>query len=113
MNTTVNLGPLALKNPVTVASGTAGYGEELSNFTDIAKLGAIFTKGLSVEPRPGNRGNRILETPAGVLNSIGLENVGLARFLSEKLPFLLKKGAAVIPNVAGHSVEENVELCAA
>ncbi|MBN2159421.1 MAG: dihydroorotate dehydrogenase [Spirochaetes bacterium] len=113
MNTAIKLGPLALKNPVTVASGTAGYGEELSNFTDIAQLGAIFTKGLSKEPRPGNRGNRIIETPAGVLNSIGLENVGLVRFLSEKLPFLKNRGATVIPNVAGHSVEENVELCAA
>jgi dihydroorotate dehydrogenase (NAD+) catalytic subunit len=100
-----------MKNPVTVASGTAGYGEELAQFIDIARLGAIFTKGLSLKPRPGNRGNRILETPSGVLNSIGLENVGLERFLSEKLPFLAEKGATVIPNVAGHSVEENADLC--
>jgi dihydroorotate dehydrogenase (NAD+) catalytic subunit len=113
VNTSIRIRDLTLKNPVTVASGTAGYGEELSKFTDLSKLGAIFTKGLSVKPRPGNRGNRIIETPAGVLNSIGLENVGLERFLSEKLPFLAAKGATVIPNVAGHSVEENVELCAA
>lgn len=113
MNISIRIGDLVLKNPVTVASGTAGYGEELSAFIDISLLGAIFTKGLSLEPRRGNRGNRILETPAGVLNSIGLENVGLERFLSEKLPFLQKKGATVIPNVAGHSVEENVELCRA
>lgn len=113
MNSTIRIRDLTLKNPVTVASGTAGYGEELSKFIDIAGLGAIFTKGLSLEPRPGNRGNRIIETPAGVLNSIGLENVGLERFLSEKLPFLAAKGATVIPNVAGHSIEENVELCAA
>ncbi|MBN2078628.1 MAG: dihydroorotate dehydrogenase [Spirochaetes bacterium] len=113
MNISIRIGDLVLKNPVTVASGTAGYGEELSAFIDISLLGAIFTKGLSLKPRRGNRGNRILETPAGVLNSIGLENVGLERFLSEKLPFLLKKGATVIPNVAGHSVEENVELCRA
>ncbi len=71
----------------------------------------MFTKGLSLKPRPGNRGNRILETPSGMLNSIGLENVGLEVFLREKLPFLLAKGAVVIPNVAGHSIEENVELC--
>lgn len=113
MNLTIRIRDLTLKNPVTVASGTAGYGEELSHYIDIAKLGAIFTKGLSLKPRPGNRGNRVIETPAGVLNSIGLENVGLERFLSEKLPYLVKKGATVIPNVAGHSVEENVELCAA
>ncbi len=111
MNISIRIGDLVLKNPVTVASGSAGYGEELSAFIDIARLGAIFTKGLSVAPRRGNLGNRILETPAGVLNSIGLENVGLERFLAEKLPFLLEKGATVIPNVAGHSVEENVELC--
>ncbi len=113
MNTAIHIRDLVLKNPVTVASGTAGYGEELSGFIDISKLGALFTKGLSVKPRPGNSGNRIIETPAGVLNSIGLENVGLERFLCEKLPFLIKAGATVIPNVAGHSVEENVELCEA
>ncbi len=113
MNTAIHIRDLVLKNPVTVASGTAGYGEELSGFIDISKLGALFTKGLSVKPRPGNSGNRIIETPAGVLNSIGLENVGLERFLREKLPFLIKAGATVIPNVAGHSVEENVALCEA
>ncbi|OHD68608.1 MAG: dihydroorotate dehydrogenase B catalytic subunit [Spirochaetes bacterium RBG_16_49_21] len=111
MNLSIKIKDLVLKNPVTVASGTAGYGEELSHFIDLSKLGAIFTKGLTLQPRPGNRGNRIIETPAGVLNSIGLENVGLERFLSEKLPFLKQAGATVIPNVAGHSVEENVELC--
>jgi dihydroorotate dehydrogenase (NAD+) catalytic subunit len=111
MNISVKINSLVLKNPVTVASGTAGYGEELARYIDLAKLGAIFTKGLSLKPRPGNRGNRILETPSGVLNSIGLENVGLEIFLSEKLPFLAEKGATVIPNVAGHSVEENADLC--
>lgn len=111
MNKQVKIGSLILKNPVTVASGTAGYGEELSNFMDISKIGAIFTKGLSLEPRKGNPGNRIHETASGVLNSIGLENVGLEVFLEKKLPFLLKKGATAIPNVAGHSIEENIELC--
>lgn len=109
----VTLGPLKLKNPVTVASGTAGYGEELARYGNIASLGAIFTKGLSIQPRLGNTGNRIIETPAGVMNSIGLENVGIEKFLSSKLPFLAQSGATVIPNVAGHSIEENVELCAA
>jgi len=111
LNTEVKIGSLTLKNPVTVASGTAGYGEELSEFIDISRLGAIFTKGLSIKPRPGNRGNRILETPSGILNSIGLENVGLDKFLDEKLPFLIKNKATAIPNIAGHSVDENVELC--
>jgi dihydroorotate dehydrogenase (NAD+) catalytic subunit len=111
MNTSVRIGNLTLKNPVTVASGTAGYGEELANFFDLSKIGAIFTKGLSLKPRPGNKGNRILETPSGILNSIGLENVGIDKFIEEKLPFLLKKGATAIPNIAGHSIEENVEMC--
>ena len=107
----MHIGSLRLKNPVTVASGTAGYGEELSGFYDISRLGAVFTKGLSLKPRPGNSGPRIIETPSGMLNSIGLENVGLDAFLDKKLPFLLSKGVTVIPNIAGHSVDENVELC--
>ncbi len=111
MKNQVKIGNLTLKNPVTVASGTAGYGEELSQFMDISSIGAIFTKGLSLNPRKGNPGNRIHETASGVLNSIGLENVGLEVFLEKKLPFILKKGATPIPNVAGHSIEENIELC--
>lgn len=111
MDTTVKIGSLTLKNPITVASGTAGYGEELSRFVDISKIGAVFTKGLSMKPRRGNPGNRIMETPSGVLNSIGLENVGLEEFIEKKLPYLVKAGAVTIPNVAAHSVEENIELC--
>jgi dihydroorotate dehydrogenase (NAD+) catalytic subunit len=111
LDLSVDIGNLRLQNPVTLASGTAGYGEELARFIDISRLGAIFTKGLSLEPRSGNRGNRVLETPSGMLNSIGLENVGIERFLNEKLPFLMEKKARVIPNVAGHSIDENVELC--
>lgn len=111
MNTAIKIGNLTLKNPITVASGTAGYGEELSKFMDISGIGAVFTKGLSVEPRRGNPGNRIMETPSGVLNSIGLENVGLKEFIDKKLPFLIKNGVTAIPNIAGHSIEENVELC--
>lgn len=110
MNLSVSIGNLQLKNPITVASGTAGYGQELSQFIDIGALGAIFTKGLSLKPRAGNPGPRIAETPSGMLNSIGLENVGLEAFLSHKLPYLLKFRATVIPNIAGHSIEENVEL---
>ena len=87
MNLSVNIGSLTLKNPVTVASGTAGYGQELSRYIDISRLGAIFTQGLSLEPRAGNSGNRIIETPSGIMNSIGLENVGVKKFISEKVPF--------------------------
>ncbi|HOA08524.1 MAG TPA: dihydroorotate dehydrogenase [Spirochaetota bacterium] len=111
MNLSVKIGSLTLKNPVTVASGTAGYGEELSAFYDLSEIGAVITKGLSLKPRPGNSGNRIIETPSGILNSIGLENVGIENFLSHKLPFLEKQNATVIANAAGHSIEENVELC--
>ena len=111
MDTSVKIGSLTLKNPITVASGTAGYGEELSRFVDISKIGAVFTKGLSMKPRRGNPGNRIMETPSGVLNSIGLENVGLDEFIEKKLPWLMNSGAATIPNVAAHTVEENIELC--
>ncbi|MCX8122788.1 MAG: dihydroorotate dehydrogenase [Spirochaetes bacterium] len=110
MNLSVSIGTLHLKNPITVASGTAGYGQELSQFVDIGALGAIFTKGLSLKPRAGNPGPRIAETPSGMLNSIGLENVGIEAFLSHKLPYLLKANATVIPNIAGHSIDENVEL---
>lgn len=111
MNLSVHIGSLELKNPVTVASGTAGYGEELQKYYNIGELGAIFTKGLSLEPRRGNSGNRILETPSGMLNSIGLENVGIRLFIDEKMPYLRRHEATVIPNIAGHSIEENVELC--
>ena len=99
MNTGIKIGNLTLKNPITVASGTAGYGEELSKFMDISKIGAVFTKGLSVEPRRGNPGNRIMETPSGVLNSIGLENVGLAEFIDKKLPFLIKSISSTFVSV--------------
>ncbi|OQA99910.1 MAG: Dihydroorotate dehydrogenase B (NAD(+)), catalytic subunit [Spirochaetes bacterium ADurb.Bin218] len=111
MDTKIKIGDLILKNPITVASGTAGYGEEMNTFFDISRLGAIFTKGLSLQPRKGNYGNRVLETPSGLLNSIGLENVGVEEFLDKKLPFLLSKGATPIPNIAGHTIEENIELC--
>lgn len=111
LNTSVKIGSLTLKNPITVASGTAGYGEDLAKFVDLSKIGAVFTKGLSLFQRDGNKGPRILETPSGVLNSIGLQNVGLEYFIEDKLPFLLQNGATVIPNIAGHTIEESVELC--
>ena len=82
----VTLGPLTLKNPITTASGTFGYGLEFADFVDLAAIGGLCTKGLSLKPHAGNAPPRICETPAGMLNAIGLQNVGVQAFLSEKLP---------------------------
>ena len=84
MNLEVRIGKLTLKNPVMVASGTFGYTEEFKGFIDLKKLGAIVTKTITLEPRQGNRPPRTCETPAGMLNSIGLENPGIEAFLSDK-----------------------------
>ncbi len=107
----VRLGKLSLPNPVMVASGTFGYGEEYHRLYDVNRLGAIITKSISLKPRSGNPAPRIYETPAGMINSIGLQNVGLETFLKKKLPFLQKlKGPRIIVNLAGESVAEYVEL---
>lgn len=106
----VTIGKLKLKNPVLVASGTFGYGEEFSELYDLSKLGAVVTKGISLKPRKGNPMPRIVETPSGLINSIGLENVGIESFLEDKLPFLQEKRATVVVNVFGESVEEYYEL---
>jgi len=106
----ISLGPLKLKNPVLAASGTFGYGEEYAPLIPLRKLGAIVTKGLSLEPRKGNPPPRLAETPAGMLNAIGLENVGLEAFLSEKLPRLRKLGCPVLVNVFGNTIEEYAEM---
>ena len=84
----VQLGPLRLKNPVMTASGTFGYGEEYADFMDLKRLGAIVVKGISLLPRPGNPPPRLVETPAGMINAIGLENVGVDEFIAFKLPYL-------------------------
>lgn len=102
----VDLGGLVLKNPVMSASGTFGYGQELAEFVDPAALGAVVTKGLSLQPRPGNPPPRIVETPAGMLNAIGAQNVGLDVYLQEKLPWLAERGAVVIANILGETVKE-------
>ncbi len=99
-----------LPNPVGVASGTFGYGEEYAPLTDLSRLGAIYTKAVTVEPRPGNPLPRLVETPAGMINSIGLANVGTERFLSEKIPFLETLSCPVILNVAGSLEEEYAEV---
>ncbi|MGH9365499.1 MAG: dihydroorotate dehydrogenase [Thermoanaerobaculia bacterium] len=106
----VTLGPLRLKNPILTASGTFGYGLEFSDFVDLASLGGICTKGLSLKPHAGNEPPRICETPAGMLNAIGLQNVGIEAFLTEKLPKLSEIGATVIPNVWGDLEEDYVTV---
>lgn len=104
------VGGLKLKNPVMPASGTWGYGEEYAEFYSPAELGAVVVKGTTLEPRPGNEPPRIAETPAGMLNSVGLQNVGIERFLSEKLPFLREKKCIVIANIAGGTVDDYAEI---
>lgn len=105
----VTIGKLTLKNPVMTASGTFGYGEEYSEFLDLSSLGAVVVKGLSLLPRPGNPPPRVVETPAGMLNAIGLENIGIENFVSEKLPFLKQFETPVIVNFFGDTVDEYVE----
>ena len=102
----VRIGNLVLKNPVITASGTFGYGTEYSELIDVSKLGGIVTKTITPEPRSGNPMPRIVETYAGMLNSIGLANVGVERFLSEKLPLLKDIDTAVIVNIAGNTVDD-------
>ena len=107
---TVNVGGLRMANPVTVASGTFGYGQEYERYFDVAKLGAVTTKSISLEPRTGNRPPRIVETPAGMLNAIGLQNAGIDGYLREKVPFLREKGVPIIANIVGKSPEEYAAL---
>lgn len=109
MKLSVDIGTLRLKNPVMSASGTFGYGEEYSEFFDIGNLGAVVVKGLSLKPREGNPPPRIVETPAGMLNAIGLQNIGIESFILEKLPYLRQCDTAVIVNFFGDSVKEYVE----
>jgi dihydroorotate dehydrogenase (NAD+) catalytic subunit len=106
----IDLGGLHMKNPVTVASGTFGYGQEFGRYFDVSRLGAVTTKSISLKPRAGNKPPRLVETPAGLLNAIGLQNVGLDRYLTEKVPYLREKGATIIANIYGYSPEEYAEL---
>jgi len=110
MNMKVALNGLELKNPVMTASGTFGYGLEFAPYGDLRALGAIVVKGLSLKPRPGNPMPRIAETPAGMLNAIGLENVGLERFLTGRLPALPWRETPVIANLYACDPDEFAEL---
>ncbi len=111
-NLAVDIGGLILRNPVMTASGTFGYGEEYAGFNDLNRLGAIIVKGLSLEPRAGNPPPRIMETAAGMLNAIGLENVGVRAFINEKLPFLREFDVPVIANIFGETLEEYRQVAA-
>jgi len=102
----VSIGGLELQNPIMTASGTFGYGEEYSPYVDLNRLGALIVKGLSLEPKEGNPPPRIIETTAGMLNAVGLENVGISAFIEEKLPFLRQFDVPVIVNVFGETIEE-------
>ena len=105
----VSIGPLKLRNPILLASGTVGYGNEISEFVDLNKIGGIVTKSLSLKPRKGNSPQRVVETPSGMLNAIGLANVGVEEFLKTKIPFLQKFDTKIICNIAASSIEEYVE----
>lgn len=105
----IELAGLIFKNPVLLASGTVGYGYEISNFLDLNQVGGIVTKSISLNPRKGNPPQRIVETASGMLNAIGLANVGVEEFITEKLPFLSKFDTKVICNIAASSVSEYVE----
>ncbi|MBF0505265.1 MAG: dihydroorotate dehydrogenase [Nitrospirae bacterium] len=104
----VKIASLKLKNPVMTASGTFGYGEEYAEFIDLNRLGAIVVKGLSITPRLGNPTPRVVETPAGMLNAIGLQNIGVKAFVKDKLPFLRQFKVPVVANFFGDTVHEYV-----
>lgn len=108
----VTVAGLSLQNPVMTASGTFGYGREYAELVDLKRLGALVTKGISWEPMAGNRPPRIWETPSGMLNAIGLQNVGARKFVEEKLPFLTSLGIPVIVNILGHSLKEYSKVAA-
>ena len=110
MDLTVDIGSLKLKNPVMTASGTFGYGEEYAEFVDLNMLGAVVVKGISLEPMQGNPSPRICETACGMLNAIGLQNVGLKRFLKDKLPYLKNLDTKIVVNILGKNIREYVRL---
>jgi dihydroorotate dehydrogenase (NAD+) catalytic subunit len=107
---TVQIGPLTLKNPLMAASGCFGYGVEYAELVDLSSLGAIVSKGLFLAEREGHPAPRIVETPAGMLNAIGLQGIGARRFVAEKLPELRARGATVIVNVCGTTLDEYAEV---
>ncbi len=107
----VDLAGVKLKNPVTTASGTFGFGREYNSFFDISRLGGISVKGLTLLPRNGNPSPRIAETPMGMLNSVGLQNPGVDAFIAHELPWLKSRKAVIIANISGNTPEEYGEMC--
>ena len=112
INMSVSFAGLDLRNPVMTASGTFGYGEEFSEYVDLSRIGAYITKGLCLHPRPGNPTPRIVETPGGMLNAIGLQNVGIEAFIEKKLPFIRSVDTPCIVNFFGETPEEYAEMAA-
>jgi dihydroorotate dehydrogenase (NAD+) catalytic subunit len=106
----INLGKLRLKNPITTASGTFGYADEFQDFVDVSSIGAIVTKGITLKPRKGNPQPRLKELRNGMINSIGLENIGINAFIEKKLPILQEKDITFIVNVAGFALEEYIKI---
>lgn len=106
----VNLNGLSLKNPITVASGTFGFGREYADYIDLNEIGAISVKGLTLEPRQGNEGIRIAETPMGMINSVGLQNPGVRKFIAEEIPYLRQFDTKIIANINGNNIEEYCEM---
>ena len=107
---TVQIGAVRLRNPILAASGTIGYGVEFAHLVDLNRLGGVVVKGLSREPMEGAPPPRLCETPSGMLNAVGLQNIGVRAFVAEKLPVLRKYDTAIIANVFGYSVEDYVEV---
>src|SRR3954468_23194024 len=110
MDLTVHIGALTLKNPLIAASGCFGYGVEYADIVDLASLGGIAVKGLFLTEREGHRAPRIVETPSGMINAIGLQGIGAQRFVDEKMPELRRRGATVIVNVCGTTIDEYAEV---
>ena len=106
----VEIAGIKLKNPVMTASGTFGYGQEYASFIDLNRLGAVILKGITLKPKVGNPPPRIIETPSGMLNAIGLQNVGVEILIKEKLSYLQKFDTPVIINISGDTIEEYIEL---
>ena len=111
MNTQIDFAGIKMKNPVTVASGTFGYGREYNDFFDLSKLGGIITKGTSLKERIGNKPPRVYETASGMINSIGLQNPGIEYFAENDLPWLRNFDTAIIVNACGSTIDDYVELC--
>lgn len=106
----VSIGSIHLKNPIIAASGTFGYGIEFAEIVDLNRLGGIVVKGLSAQPMAGNPAPRMCETPSGMVNAIGLQNVGVRAFAAEKMPLLRRFDTAIIANVFGHTIADYVEV---